>query len=63
MEENFASKDAFTKLLHKMAEFPAYSVVAEDLSTRSILAESGIDPLLAENASMSNLLLWISTPQ
>ena len=32
-----------------MAEFPAYSVVvAEDLSTRSILAESGIDPLLAE---------------
>ena len=40
--------DAFLKLLKKMEEFPAYSVHAEELSTRSILRDSGIDPLLGE---------------
>ncbi len=49
VDDNFPkSKDAFAKLLLKMEEFPAYSVEAEELSTRTILAESGIDPLLAE---------------
>ena len=49
VEEVFpASADAFTKLLTKMEEFPAYAVDAEEISTREILNESGIDPLLAE---------------
>jgi len=43
-----ASIDAFGKLLQKMEEFPAYSVDAPELSTREILKDSGIDPLLAE---------------
>jgi phytoene dehydrogenase-like protein len=42
------SIDSFSKLLKKMEEFPAYAVDAPDLSTRSILAESGMDPLLSE---------------
>ncbi len=49
VEEVFpASMDAFTKLLSQMEEFPAYAVDAEEISTREILNESGIDPLLAE---------------
>ena len=49
VEEVFpSSMDTFLKLLKKMEEFPAYSVHAEDISTRSILKESGIDPLLGE---------------
>lgn len=49
IEEVFpSSKDSFIKLLSKMEEFPAYDVDAEELSTRKILSESGIDPLLAE---------------
>jgi len=49
VEEMFPSSiDAFFNLLKKMDEFPAYSVDAEELSTRSILKESGIDPLLGE---------------
>jgi phytoene dehydrogenase-like protein len=43
-----ASKDALAKLLIFMEGFPAYSVDAEELSTRKILSDSGIDPLLAE---------------
>ena len=31
-----------------MEEFPAYSVDAPELSTRGILKDSGIEPLLAE---------------
>ena len=42
------SSDAFGKLLKKMEEFPAYSVDAPELSTRGILKDSGIEPLLAE---------------
>ena len=42
------SSDAFAKLLKKMEEFPAYSVDAPELSTRQILKNSGIEPLLAE---------------
>ena len=42
------SSDAFGKLLKKMEEFPAYSVDAPELSTRQILKDSGIEPLLAE---------------
>lgn len=42
------SIDSFEGLLKKMKEFPAYSVDAAELSTRSIIAESGIDPLLGE---------------
>ncbi|MBL6827962.1 MAG: NAD(P)/FAD-dependent oxidoreductase [Opitutales bacterium] len=42
------SSDAFGKLLKKMDEFPAYSVDAPELSTRGILKDSGIEPLLAE---------------
>jgi len=42
------SFDSFLALLSKMESFPAYSVDAEELSTRSVLQESGIDPLLAE---------------
>ena len=46
VEEMFPSSiDAFFNLLKKMDEFPAYSVDAEELSTRSILKESGIEPL------------------
>ena len=49
VEEVFpSSMDTFLKLLKKMEEFPAYSVHAEDISTRSILKDSGIDPLLGE---------------
>ena len=49
VEEVFpASMDAFNKLLFKMEEFPAYKVDAKELSTREILSDSGIDPLLAE---------------
>jgi hypothetical protein len=49
VEEVFpSSKDSFIKLLSKMEEFPAYDVDAEELSTRKILSDSGIDPLLAE---------------
>lgn len=47
--ENFPrSIDSFSRLLQKMEQFPAYSVDAPELSTRSILADSSIDPLLAE---------------
>ena len=42
------SIDPFTKLLKKMEEFPAYSVDAPELSTREVLANSDIDPLLGE---------------
>ena len=42
------SFDSFLALLSRMENFPAYSVDAEELSTRSVLQESGIDPLLAE---------------
>ena len=42
------SFDSFLALLSRMESFPAYSVDAEELSTRSVLQESGIDPLLAE---------------
>jgi phytoene dehydrogenase-like protein len=49
VEKNFSSSvDAFRQLLKMMEEFPAYSTDAKEFSTRSILAESGIDPLLAE---------------
>ena len=47
--EKFPSSiHAFSSLLQKMEDFPAYQVDAPDLSTRTILAESKIDPLLAE---------------
>ena len=42
------SIDAFTKLLEKMEEFPAYSVDAPELSTREVLGNSDIEPLLGE---------------
>ena len=49
VEENFPkSVDPFTQLLGKMEEFPAYSVDADEISARSVLSDSGIDPLLAE---------------
>ena len=41
-------KDRFQRLLSKMDDFPAYSVAAEELSTRKILSEELNDPLLAE---------------
>ena len=41
-------KDRFQCLLSKMDKFPAYSVNAEELSTRKILSEELNDPLLAE---------------
>ena len=43
-----SSMSAFSNLLRKMEDFPAYQVDAPDLSTRTILADSQIDPLLAE---------------
>ena len=47
--EKFPSSiSAFSNLLRKMEDFPAYQVDAPDLSTRTILADSQIDPLLAE---------------
>ena len=42
------SIDAFTKLLEKMEEFPAYSVDAPELSTREVLSNSDIEPQLGE---------------
>lgn len=49
IQQNFATSfNAFQHLLQKMESFPAYSVNAEELSTRKVLQESGIDPLLAE---------------
>ena len=49
IEEKFPKeKDRFLSLLRKMEEFPAYSVNAEQLSTREILRESISDPLLGE---------------
>lgn len=41
-------QERFHRLLSKMENFPAYSVDAEELSTRNILAEELNDPLLAE---------------
>jgi len=43
-----SSMSAFSNLLRKMEDFPAYQVDAPELSTRTILADSKIDPLLAE---------------
>jgi phytoene dehydrogenase-like protein len=49
VEENFPKeRDRFRSLLLKMEAFPAYSVDAEELSTREILKESIGDPLLSE---------------
>lgn len=49
IQQNFATSfHAFQNLLQKMESFPAYAVNAEELSTRTVLQESGIDPLLAE---------------
>ena len=49
VEETFpSSKDKFHSLLRKMEEFPAYSVDAEELSTREIIKDSQIDPFLGE---------------
>ncbi len=42
------SIDSFSKLLKKMEEFPAYSVDAPEISTREILANSEMEPLLGE---------------
>ena len=42
------SIDSLSKLLKKMEEFPAYSVDAPEISTREILANSEIEPLLGE---------------
>ena len=42
------SIDGFTKLLEKMENFPAYSVDAPELSTREILSNAEIEPLLGE---------------
>ena len=42
------SIDSFSKHLKKMEEFPAYSVDAPEISTREILANSEIEPLLGE---------------
>lgn len=49
VEDNFPKeRDRFRSLLMKMENFPAYSVDAEELSTREILRESIGDPLLSE---------------
>jgi len=49
VEERFPKeRDRFHSLLSKMDEFPAYSIDAEELSTRDILKESIMDPLLSE---------------
>ncbi len=49
VEKTFpSSKDKFHSLLRKMEEFPAYSIDAEELSTREIIKDSQIDPLLGE---------------
>ena len=49
IEQNFPkSIDAFIKLLEKMEQFPAYSVDAPELSTREILGNYDIEPLLSE---------------
>jgi phytoene dehydrogenase-like protein len=49
VEEKFPKeRDRFQSLLIKMKEFPAYSVDAENFSTREILKESIRDPLLSE---------------
>jgi phytoene dehydrogenase-like protein len=49
VEEKFPKeRDRFRSLLTKMDEFSAYSVRAEELSTREILRESIRDPLLSE---------------
>ena len=49
VEEKFPKeRDRFRTLLAKMEAFPAYSVDAEELSTRDILKESIRDPLLSE---------------
>jgi phytoene dehydrogenase-like protein len=49
VEEKFPKeRDRFRSLLSKMEAFPAYSVDAEELSTREILKESIGDPLLSE---------------
>jgi phytoene dehydrogenase-like protein len=49
VESHFPSSiEAFSNLLKMMEEFPAYSTDAKELSTRKILKNSGIDPLLAE---------------
>jgi len=49
VEEKFPKeRDRFRSLLSKMEAFPAYSVNAEELSTRDILKESIRDPLLSE---------------
>ena len=49
VEDKFPKeRDRFQSLLAKMESFPAYSVDAEELSTRSILKESIRDPLLSE---------------
>ena len=49
VEEKFPrERDRFRTLLAKMEAFPAYSVDAEELSTRDILKESIRDPLLSE---------------
>ena len=49
VKENFPrSFDSFSNLLKRMEEFPAYSVDAPEISTRSTLADSSIDPLLIE---------------
>ena len=43
IQQNFATSfNAFQHLLQKMESFPAYSVNAEELSTRKVLQESGI---------------------
>ena len=49
VEDKFPKeRDRFQSLLAKMETFPAYSVDAEELSTREILKESIGDPLLSE---------------
>jgi phytoene dehydrogenase-like protein len=49
VEEKFPKeRDRFQTLLAKMEAFPAYSVDAEELSTREILKDSIRDPLLSE---------------
>ncbi len=49
VEDKFPKeRDRFQSLLEKMKSFPAYSVNAEELSTREILKEAFHDPLLGE---------------
>ena len=49
IEDKFpGERDRFQSLLKKMEAFPAYSVNAEELSTREILKEAFHDPLLGE---------------